>query len=111
MAGQSLSKDLRCHLEPKRYVVGFSAEIYQLTYQALFLILLLSGPPIIISTLLGLFVAVFQAATQIQEQTLSFMVKLFAVILTLMFMGGWLAGQILQFANNIFTNFPKWAFT
>ncbi len=89
--------------------MGFSGEIYQLTYQALFLILLLSAPPILISTMLGLFVAVFQAATQIQEQTLSFMVKLFAVILTLMFLGGWLGAQILQFANNIFTNFPKWA--
>lgn len=91
--------------------MGFSGEIYQLTYQALLLILILSGPPILISTMLGLFVAVFQAATQIQEQTLSFMVKLFAVILTLMLMGGWLASQILQFAANIFNNFPKWAMT
>ncbi|HEY5260350.1 MAG TPA: flagellar biosynthetic protein FliQ, partial [Rhabdochlamydiaceae bacterium] len=47
----------------------FSAEIYQLCYQALLLILILSGPPIIISMALGLFVAIFQAATQIQEQT------------------------------------------
>ena len=89
--------------------MGFSGEIFQLTYQALLLILILSGPPILISTMLGLFVAVFQAATQIQEQTLSFMVKLFAVILTLLMLGGWLGAQILQFANNIFQNFPKWA--
>lgn len=91
--------------------MGYSGEIYQFAYQALLLILILSGPPILISTMLGLFVAVFQAATQIQEQTLSFMVKLFAVILTLMFMGGFLAAQIMQFATNIFTNFPKWAMT
>ncbi len=89
--------------------MGFSGEIYQLTYQALLLILILSGPPILISTMLGLFVAVFQAATQIQEQTLSFMVKLFAVILTLLFLGGWLSAQIVQFTTNIFQNFPKWA--
>ncbi|KAG6559208.1 Surface presentation of antigens protein SpaQ [Candidatus Rhabdochlamydia oedothoracis] len=87
----------------------YNTEIYQLSYQALLLILLLSGPPILISTLLGLTVAVFQAATQIQEQTLSFMVKLFAVIFTLLIVGGWLSSQILQFTNNIFTNFPKWA--
>lgn len=86
-------------------------QIYQLAYQALLLILIISGPPILISTMLGLFVAVFQAATQIQEQTLSFMVKLFAVILTLIFMGGWLGAQIYQFASNIFTNFPKWTLT
>lgn len=89
--------------------MGFSGEIFQITYQALLLILILSGPPILISTMLGLFVAVFQAATQIQEQTLSFMVKLFAVILTLLFLGGWLGAQIVQFANNIFQNFPKWS--
>lgn len=86
----------------------YQSEIYQLTYQALFLILLLSGPPILISMILGLMVAIFQAATQIQEQTLSFTVKLFAVILSLMFMGGWLGGQILQFAKLIFTGFPRW---
>ena len=72
------------------------------------MILILSGPPILISMTLGLLVAVFQAATQIQEQTLSFTVKLFAVIGTLMILGGWIGGQILSFATNIFTNFPKW---
>ncbi len=86
----------------------FSAEIYQLSYQALLLILLLSGPPILISTMLGLFVAIFQAATQIQEQTLSFMVKLLAVIVTLLVMGGWLTAQIVQFAQMIFVKFPQW---
>ena len=86
----------------------FQNEISQLTYQALLLILILSGPPIIISMILGLMVAIFQAATQIQEQTLSFTVKLFAVILTLMLLGGWLGAQLLQFANAIFKNFPTW---
>lgn len=88
----------------------FSAEIYQLCYQALLLILILSGPPILISMIVGLFVAVFQAATQIQEQTLSFTVKLIAVILTLIALGGWLGAQILQFSNNIFMNFSKWTY-
>ncbi|MEL7431824.1 MAG: type III secretion system export apparatus subunit SctS [Chlamydiota bacterium] len=86
----------------------YSNEIYQLTYQSLILILLLSGPPILISMVLGLMVAIFQAATQIQEQTLSFTVKLFAVILTLMLMGGWLGSQIFSFALRIFTNIHKW---
>ena len=81
----------------------FTNEIYSFTYQALILILLLSGPPIIISTFLGLVVAVFQAATQIQEQTLSFTVKLFAVIFTIMFLGGWLGSTIVQFTTTIFS--------
>ena len=88
----------------------FSTEIYQLSYQALLLILILSGPPIIISTILGLLVAIFQAATQIQEQTLSFMVKLFAVMIVLLMMGGWLGSQIMQFTNSIFLNFYKWSY-
>jgi type III secretion protein S len=86
----------------------FTTEISQLAYQALLMILLLSGPPILISMAVGLFVAILQAATQIQEQTLSFTVKLIAVIFTLFLMGGWLSAQIMQFANTIFQNFYKW---
>ena len=89
----------------------FKAQLVQLAYQGLFLILLLSGPPIFISMFFGLGVAIFQAATQIQEQTLSFTVKLVAVILTLMFLGGWLGSEILQFSLNIFTNFYRWTTT
>lgn len=86
----------------------YQSEIYQLSYQALLLILILSGPPILISMGFGLFVAIFQAATQIQEQTLSFTVKLVAVIMTLMLMGGFLSAQIMQFTMTIFKNFSKW---
>lgn len=85
----------------------FQNEIYQLTYQALMLILILSGPPIIISMVLGLFVAIFQAATQIQEQTLSFTVKLFAVILTIILLGGWLGAQVMQFTTTIMNLIPR----
>jgi len=87
----------------------FKAQVVQLAYQGLLLILMLSAPPILISMFFGLIVAVFQAATQIQEQTLSFTVKLVAVTLTLMFMGGWLGAQIISFANNIFVHFPRWS--
>ncbi len=87
----------------------YSTEIHHLTYQALLLILIISGPPILISTMLGLFVAVFQAATQIQEQTLSSMVKLIAVVATLLMLGGWLGSQITQYATGIFENFYKWS--
>ena len=86
----------------------FSVQIGQLAYEALLLILVLSGPPIFISMFFGLGVAIFQAATQIQEQTLSFTVKLVAVILTLMFLGGWLGSEIMMFSSNIFNNFQRW---
>jgi type III secretion protein S len=86
----------------------YTQHLMELSYQALLLILILSGPPVLISMAIGLVVAVFQAATQIQEQTLSFTVKLVAVFLVLMLMGDWLAQAIYQYANNIFTSFWKW---
>jgi len=87
----------------------FQSQAIQLSYQGLLLILILSGPPILVSMFFGILVAIFQAATQIQEQTLAFTVKLVAVTLTLMFLGGWLGAQIMAFANNIFTQFPQWS--
>ena len=88
----------------------FQSHVIQLAYQGLLLILILSAPPILISMFFGIIVAIFQAATQIQEQTLSFTIKLVAVTLTLMFMGSWLGGQIMSFALDIFTHFPAWSF-
>jgi type III secretion protein S len=84
-------------------------QIVQMAYQGLLLILILSAPPVLISMILGTIVAIFQAATQIQEQTLSFVVKLVSVTLALMIMGTWLGAQIMQFAGNIFANFPAWS--
>lgn len=85
------------------------SHIIELAYQGMLLILILSGPPILISMFFGVLVAIFQAATQIQEQTLSFTIKLVAVTLTLMFMGTWLGGLIYAFSATIFTRFPQWS--
>ncbi len=87
----------------------FQAQIVQTAYQGLLLILILSAPPVLISMFLGTLVAIFQAATQIQEQTTSFVVKLVAVVFTLILLGGWLGGQILSFSANIFSNFAEWS--
>lgn len=87
----------------------FQSQAVQLAYQGMLLILILSGPPILVSMFFGIIVAIFQAATQIQEQTLSFTVKLVAVTLTLMILGSWLGAQIMSFAGDIFTNFPEWS--
>lgn len=85
----------------------FHQEIFSLSYKAILLVLMLSAPPVLVSMIVGLFVAVFQAATQIQEQTLSFTVKLVAVVFVLMLMGGWLGQEITHFADGIFKNFYK----
>lgn len=87
----------------------FQTHVVQLAYQGLLLILILSAPPILVSMVFGILVAIFQAATQIQEQTLSFTIKLVAVTLILMLMGGWLGNYIMSFASSIFLNFPRWS--
>ncbi|HEV8052477.1 MAG TPA: type III secretion system export apparatus subunit SctS [Parachlamydiaceae bacterium] len=87
----------------------FQTHVVQLAYEGLLLILILSAPPILVSMFFGILVAIFQAATQIQEQTLSFTIKLVAVTLTLMFLGGWLGSKIMAFAKGIFTHFPEWS--
>lgn len=86
----------------------FRTHVIQYAYQGLYLILVLSAPPILVSLFFGLLVAIFQAATQIQEQTLSFTIKLVAVTLTLMYLGSWLGSLIMGFGNAIFTHFPEW---
>ena len=54
---------------------------------------------------LVLMLSLIQAITQLQEQTLTFGVKLLAVVLTLFIMGGWLSGEILRYADDIFSRF------
>ena len=85
----------------------YQSEIYQLTYQALLLILLLSGPPIFISMILGLLVAIFQAATQIQEQTLTFVPKMAAVVVILALLGPLGMAQLITFTKILLERFPE----
>lgn len=73
--------------------------------QAMYLVLILSLPPIVVASVVGILLSLIQAITQLQEQTLTFGVKLVAVILTLFLMGGWLGGEILRYADDIFNRF------
>lgn len=85
------------------------SHVIQLSYQGLLLILILSAPPILVSMFFGILVAIFQAATQIQEQTLSFTIKLVAVTITLMVSGPWLGRMIMNLAVTVFRGFPEWS--
>ncbi len=83
-----------------------SIGILEFTMQALYLSLVLSMPPIIVASVAGLLVSFLQAVTQLQEQTLSFGVKLVAVMFTIIFIASWLGGEIFTYAANIFSAFP-----
>jgi len=83
-----------------------SFDIVRLTQDALWLMLVLSGPPIIVASLAGLLIAFIQAATQLQEQTLAFTIKLVAVVITLFLMAGLMGETLFQFSERIFDGFP-----
>ena len=75
--------------------------IIRIVREALLLVLLISAAPMLASMLVGFLVSVFQATTQIQEQTLSYVPKLVAVFLTLAIMGPWMLAQALRFSKVI----------
>ena len=87
---------------------SFKSILFEYSYEALLLILIISAPPIILASIVGIMVAIFQAATQIQEQTFAFAIKLVVIFGTLMITGVWLCSMILRFAAQIFQNFYKW---
>ena len=73
--------------------------------QALYLVMMLSMPPIVVASIVGVLLSLIQAITQLQEQTLTFGVKLIAVVVTLFVMGSWLGAELLRYANEIFNRF------
>ena len=62
----------------------------------------LAAPALVLSLLVGVLVAIFQAVTQIHEQTLSFIFKLTVVILVLLVGGGWMMENLLDYARELF---------
>lgn len=82
------------------------ATVLDFTVKAMTLVLWLSMPPIIVATVIGVIVSLLQALTQIQEQTLSFAIKLVVVTFTLLFTAQWMGSEMLNFAQYIFERFP-----
>ena len=68
-----------------------------------FQILLLASPVLGAALIVGLIVAIFQATTSIQEQTLTFVPKLAAILVVLALLGGWMFSSMRQYTINIFT--------
>lgn len=85
------------------------AYILDLTSKALSLVLILSLPPIIAATVIGLLVSLLQALTQVQEQTLSFAVKLIVVTAVLLLTIPWVGAELLRFTEFLFDSFPRLA--
>ena len=74
--------------------------------EALWLTAMSVGILVVPSLLVGLVVAMFQAATQINEQTLSFLPRLLVVLVTLIVLGPWLLRQLMEYTQNLITSIP-----
>jgi type III secretion protein S len=82
------------------------SEALQLTYQALWLVLVLSAPPVLVAAIVGLLIAFVQAATQIQEQTFQYAAKFFAIVLTIFLTASLLGGTLMSYTDRIMAGFP-----
>lgn len=82
--------------------------VISIAEQAIWVVLLTSGPLLILALVTGLLVSIFQATTQIQEQTLAFVPKIVAVLLGIVFFGPWMLTQILSYSQNIFENLIRY---
>jgi flagellar biosynthetic protein FliQ len=75
--------------------------------EGLILVLLLSAPPLLASLAIGFVVGIFQAATQIQDQTVSFVPKLVVVVIMIIAMGPILGAQLLRFMQTALAAMPS----
>lgn len=80
--------------------------ILQVAREGLYLVLIASAPPVLTSMFVGLIVSVVQATTQIQEQTLTFVPKLVAVMASLAIAGPWIGEQLVRFTRVVFEGIP-----
>ena len=75
--------------------------------EGIWIVLLICGPLLLLALIVGLIVSIFQATTQIQEQTLAFVPKIVAVLLGLVFFGPWMLSQLLSYTTEIFSNLTR----
>ena len=84
------------------------AYVVSIAKQALYLTLILTAPPVAAAMMCGLVVSLIQATTQVQEQTLTFVPKLVATVITLALVGPWSLMQLVNFAHSLMDSFPTY---
>ncbi len=76
--------------------------IINIAQNALLVTLFVSAPLLGLSLIVGLAVSIFQATTQIQEQTLSFIPKILAIIVAIAVFGTWMLNELIEYTNNLY---------
>lgn len=80
--------------------------VMSIAYRAMMLVLMIASPLLMVALVVGLLVSLFQAATQINEMTLSFIPKILAVFTALIIGGAWMLGTLVDFTRELFQNIP-----
>jgi flagellar biosynthetic protein FliQ len=81
--------------------------VVSLASQAMSLALKVAGPLLLVGLVLGLLVSVFQAVTQIQEQSLTLIPKIVGVAVVVVVLGPWMLGELVSYTTNLYTSIPS----
>ena len=81
--------------------------VVNLATQAMTLALKVAGPILLVGLVIGLVVSIFQAVTQIQEQSLSFIPKIVGVAAIVVILGPWMLDQLVSYAQNLYMSIPQ----
>lgn len=82
--------------------------VVDIANNALYLIIKVSLPILLVSLIIGLVISIFQTVTSIQEQTLTFVPKIIGVFLGLMLLGGWMMQNMVEFTNELWSGFSMY---
>ncbi len=80
-------------------------QVLDIAKDALYMIIMVSAPLLLISLVVGLIISIFQTITSIQEQTLTFVPKIICVFLGMMLFGSWMLNQLTEFIDRLWSNF------
>ena len=80
--------------------------VSEMTNNALYVIIKVSLPVLLVSLIVGLVISIFQTVTSIQEQTLTFVPKIIAVFFALIVLGHWMLNEMTQFMIRLWSDFP-----
>lgn len=81
--------------------------VVNLASQAMTLALSVAGPLLLASLLIGLLVSVFQAVTQIQEQSLTLIPKIVGIVLVIVLLGPWMLDHLVTYTTNLYSSIPS----
>ena len=79
--------------------------VLDIARDAIFTIVIVAAPLLLVSLTIGLIISIFQTVTSIQEQTLTFVPKILAVFATMMLVGSWMMNTMIEFMQTLWSNF------